>query len=784
MNPLSPLTYYRRHKRQTLLLLILIALMTFGVCVMVRLPDTLVETAYNAERYMEHVSLVSATDSSLEAEITAQIRAHPDVAGVLNEKSLEALLTFSVAEYRLFGVQVADMPVLLDACELRLKDGRLPRPHSNEIALSEEIIAVMDVQIGDEVDRPANWEEDEEWYIPVPMKLVGILEDDSPGSEPGIRLGIVSYEYVSNHEQFSAPWRSGLVIVAQEGRRAEVVDFLETSIASSRVNARTARDLTEHLARVLRRLHVIFGIVDGLVVVVITAVVGMINQLAQAKRLAEFGTLNALGHNKRHLIRRLVFETAGVASVGWLLGLALSWGSFALLQAKLFEPNGMDLSLTNLTPLWFAIPIPLVAISFVVFNTFRAFTRLDAVAIVERGKLSLETKSKRAGTKRSSARPLSSKTFYLRHRRRGLLLAATIGLMILGVAFPTFIFWPMFGTMTLFAEPLRRLSIVSSDWGTAVDPGVTAQIRTHPDVSRVVPTIELGLRIDMPPGGHTLTIYGVSEDNLQALLDLYDVQVQEGHLPRPHTNQVVLSKAVARNRGLSIGDMIGQPVSQRDSDMTTEMEVVGILSSSDQQANDLWTGFASYEYLSSHEFYQFYPISMLVVPAEGHKDALDHWLEKDVASEGTSVATYETQLRQDRLVAVVGVLVFGIAESVVAVVAAIALASLSYIFFVQRKEEFGVLHAIGHSRWWLVLRTVKESLVVVGLAWLVGAILCGISLIVMQTAIYTPKGLTLRFFDPVPWLSTLPMPLAVVVSTGLVALMLRRLDPVAVIERR
>jgi putative ABC transport system permease protein len=783
MNPLSPFTYYRRHKVATLLLLTLISLMTLGVCVMVRLPDTLIETSYNAERYVDRVSLVSAADSSFEPEIVSQIRAHPNVAGVLQEKSLQALLTYSLGEYRLFGVSEADAPVLMEACDLRLKEGRLPQAHTAEVALSEEIVAVMSVQIGDQIVRPDNFEEGDEWYIPVPLELVGILEGDLSELGPSIRLGIVSYEYVSSHEQFGPPWRSGLVVVAQEGRREAVVDFLEAAVSSSRVNVRTARDLAEKLVRVSRRLHLIFGVVDGLIVVVVAMVVSMINQIAQTKRLAEFGMLNALGHDKRRLMRRLVLETTGVAGIGWLLGLALSWGGFALLQAKLFEPNGVDLNLADLTPIWFALPIPLAAVLSVVLGTARAFARFDAVAIVERGKLSAEAgDGRRVG--RSSARPLSSRTFYQRHRRRGVLLAATIGVMILGVAFPAFIFGPMFGSMKLFAEPLRQLSVVSPGWGTAIDPGVTAQLRAHPAVSRVVPTIELPLRVDMPPGGHTLSIYGVSEGELQTLLDLYGVQVRDGRLPRPRTNEVILSEAVAQNRGLRVGDSVGQPVSQRGSDMPTEMVVVGILSS-DQRENDLWSGFASYEHLSSHELYRSYPVSMLVVPVQGRKSELDAWLGQDVASEETGVATYEEELRNYRLIAVVGVLIFGIAESVVAVVAAIALASLSYIFFVQRKGEFGILHAIGHSRWWIVLRTVKESLVIVGVAWLVGAVLCGVCLAVMQFVIYAPKGLTLTFFDPVPWLSTLPMPLVVVVvSTGLVALMLRRLDPVAIIERR
>ena len=60
MNPLSPLTYYRRHKRQTLLLLVLISLMTLGISVMVRLPDSFLEHMYHSESYKTRVSLVSA----------------------------------------------------------------------------------------------------------------------------------------------------------------------------------------------------------------------------------------------------------------------------------------------------------------------------------------------------------------------------------------------------------------------------------------------------------------------------------------------------------------------------------------------------------------------------------------------------------------------------------------------------------------------------------------------------------------------------------------------------
>ena len=45
MNPLSPFTYYRRHKRQTILLVSLITMVTLGVYIMVGVLDSTLETA-------------------------------------------------------------------------------------------------------------------------------------------------------------------------------------------------------------------------------------------------------------------------------------------------------------------------------------------------------------------------------------------------------------------------------------------------------------------------------------------------------------------------------------------------------------------------------------------------------------------------------------------------------------------------------------------------------------------------------------------------------------------
>jgi putative ABC transport system permease protein/lipoprotein-releasing system permease protein len=113
------------------------------------------------------------------------------------------------------------------------------------------------------------------------------------------------------------------------------------------------------------------------------------------------------------------------------------------------------------------------------------------------------------------------------------------------------------------------------------------------------------------------------------------------------------------------------------------------------------------------------------------------------------------------------------------------LAILNRVFIAQRRDEFGVLHAVGHSRADLVARTLREGTSITAAAWLGGAAVCVAGLFFAQAVVYEPFGLSIDFFNPAPWLFTLPIPVAVVAaSAGTIAWALKRLDPVAVIERR
>jgi hypothetical protein len=437
------------------------------------------------------------------------------------------------------------------------------------------------------------------------------------------------------------------------------------------------------------------------------------------------------------------------------------------LKNGMFHNLGMELDLFNPAPFGFVLPIPLIVVIVTFLSLRRTFASLDAVTIVEQ-----------------AANPLSPWTFYLRHRRRGILILLGTSLTVLGIAFPVFLLSAMFSAIVPTFDYLQHVSMISPIH-SELDPGIVSQVKGHPLVARTVPAVGLGMQMVMPPGGTTdVRIHGVTQADLAVLLDSFGLYVQEGRLLQPRSNEIVISAAIAANRDLAVGDLIGGESENGDrlieDDMPTEMVVVGLLA-----PDRPWVGLASYEFLLSHELTSSRGSHLLILPQEDRKQALDSWLEASVDPTQTQIVTHGTEEREYREATTSLMLTFALLECMIAAVAAIALATLNHVFFTQRREEYGVLNAVGLSKPWLVLRTLKEAGSVVGIAWVAGAVLCGIGLICMQRLVYAPRGLPLDLFSPVPWLLTLPLPIAVLAaSAGTIAWMLSRLNPVAIIERR
>jgi ABC-type antimicrobial peptide transport system permease subunit len=213
--------------------------------------------------------------------------------------------------------------------------------------------------------------------------------------------------------------------------------------------------------------------------------------------------------------------------------------------------------------------------------------------------------------------------------------------------------------------------------------------------------------------------------------------------------------------------------------------VSGIFASAKNPAEDFWLAFISQEFVNDYSSYWKSDLSLVVVPETGQKAAMDDWLESEIDGEQHLVLTYDNQQALFDKQASTVLFSMMLLESIIALVAALALAGLNYIFVAQRQAELGVLNSLGFGRLQLVVRIVRETLFTTGAAWIVAALGCAVIMLFLQFGVYIPAGIRLDLFNFTPWLFTLLVPVAVsAVCAGAVAWMLKRLDPVTIIERR
>ena len=803
MNPLSTWTFYRRHKRHAALLLTLSIVVTFGLYSLIALVwGVFVETPRLSYMVLSKFSIVTlwSNETGRETGVIAQIRAHPDVAKVLPTTVIRIQIPGMISgdshslQFDLLGLTREDLPYFLERLGATLKSGHLPEPGKNELLLSEDVATILGVKVGDTYDVISS-----EFYFvdmdtsnmdtyleATPFEVVGVLESD-------IKLGVVSLEFLNGHELYRK-FPARFLVVARENREATVDEFLRSEIQTHQTDVATLTMLNERtMAEALPALVMLLPVIL-IVAIAFSLVIVVVNHIANARRLPEFGILHATGRSKRWLIRRLTIETATLALIGWVVGIGLSWLILYLLKVAFFAPRGHDLNYIAWIPIVFALPIPAIIAGITFISVRRTLSRLDPVAVIEQGELSQEENRKQAWTaSKSSPKPLAPATFYKRHRRRAVLLIGGMSLMILAVVLFVFTLAVNADAQEPLLGYLSQVSIVRSPGIVLnLDPGVVVQVKAHPAVERVIPVAPRShmLSVTIPPfTSAEASPFGVYAKDMDYLVELYGLEMKEGHLPRPNTNEMVISETLSRNRDLEVGDVIGdpdQPAYPGAPSLPAEFVISGIFAQPESPEDGNGWSFISLEFLETH---QAFPIPdvlpLIIVPKAGQKGALDNWLENELAGVNASVLTYRQEISLLREKAQQDMLGIALLESIIAIVAAIGLAVLNHIFTSQRQSEFGVLHALGYGRMQLVGRVLGETAFTTGIACGLTAVLCLIGALFLRSAVFAPMGLSFDLFNITPWLYMLPIPAVVlVVTTSTTARTLSKLDPVSIIERR
>lgn len=374
--PLAASTYLRRNLPKTvpLVAVIMLAVMLIAgiVAIMNSIPLS-IRTIYSYSR--EYLGISPRGDDSMIPKFRERIERDAPVAP---ERIVECRATGATVRslvgkwpFVMLGLTRPDAEYYLRRMGVQRIEGRLPERGKPEAIVSEPVARNLGLKIGSAVQRP----DVQENYSPFPVRVVGIAKTDR-----WIMIGDIEYQR-QNH----FPPVGNLIVFARNREEQERLDrWAEKAFKGQRAHVFAYHLLEKDTGEMFSTLYKILNVVIAILVMVITAMMGMLMNIYQSQRLVEFGLLQAIGYSQRQLFRRMRRETLAVIVGGWLLGIACAVALLAAVRAALFAPNAYSLDPLDPIAYLYTVPVPVAVFAAATITVWLRFRKFDPVAVVER----------------------------------------------------------------------------------------------------------------------------------------------------------------------------------------------------------------------------------------------------------------------------------------------------------------------------------------------------------------------------------------------------------------
>jgi ABC-type antimicrobial peptide transport system permease subunit len=297
---------------------------------------------------LQKVTILIPTSNEISDEILQSLSTHAGVKRVLpffdNGIRMPGILA---SEYRpVIALRDVDIPFFLNAFDLQLIEGDLPKSGSREILLSKDISDARGLKVGDHVGNAI----DDQEILWGRFTISGVLDDV-------VSLGIASYEYYQSRGivgnsilLFSSLDPSELNDVLEQYTGQFNVESLDTFIVRHNENYRN-----------FERLMIILAVI---LIASSQAILAIFIYLYLVSRKREFGLFLFRGVSRAKIALFVVSELAFVAVFSWVSGLILSVAVLWFIRTVLFDQGVISVTVSTQSVL---LTVPMV-ISFVLIS--------------------------------------------------------------------------------------------------------------------------------------------------------------------------------------------------------------------------------------------------------------------------------------------------------------------------------------------------------------------------------------------------------------------------------
>ncbi len=320
-------------------------------------------------------------------------------------------------------------------------------------------------------------------------------------------------------------------------------------------------------------------------------------------------------------------------------------------------------------------------------------------------------------------------------------------------------------------EPMSRLVMIDS---SKQSPENRARLRQLLDQNQAISKV-------LPIAVEAVSLYGIEcayilflqAEDIEDVMDDLNLTLINGQLPTPGTSDVVLHWKIAANKGLKIGDHFGNNLSQSEL-LEGEYRLVGLFDG--QTVIGLSELGCIKQQIAENQ------LSTLIIPQKGQIAQVKNYLAHLFQQDSKLITTIAIEVSFNNVNKSI-IMIFNIIYLVITGIVTICVSFLFYIYFYQRRPEFGLLEALGHTRQTIIGKAFLEISGVNLLGFISGLVVAAICEWALSSFILMEHGLPLVLWDQSYTFKLLSMPLFVTFSSLLpVWRMLKKVDPISIIE--
>jgi len=354
--------------------IVLAVFLIASVVTIVNSIDLTVLTIYNYTRAFTPI-IPRSGRLRVDPDIAAQVRAMPDTDRAIDTSGFffNVNTVFGPFPFICLGVSPGDRDYLLHRAGDTLVMGRMPAPGEPEAVVSEGLVRNKRLHLGDMIARPTDT--GTIVTVPVPVKLVGILKGPT-------WIAFTSQEF-ANAALPLVP-HSILATSKNPADQVNFGDLLYRKIDRVRAQVFAFNSLVKTLRDSLASMYLIMHLVNGMVILVVALMAGMLSNIYFTQRITEFATLAAIGLRRSTLLWHAVSETAILTTLGWAVGVLVNWSILSVMRGRVFEPRGMLINPSDPLSYINTLPIPIIITLFAVATISYRLSHLDPVSIIER----------------------------------------------------------------------------------------------------------------------------------------------------------------------------------------------------------------------------------------------------------------------------------------------------------------------------------------------------------------------------------------------------------------